>query len=231
MPTTNDALEIKTKRLEADDLTGLSVTLNICRKGLECLTDECKGAKYWSKDKPSNGETKEQVQEQIAAVYSKLSRKPPGEMASLAARTACSFRRDKYLLGSYGDIVLVMNWEEIASDIVIFNGDVKNLGAKLVDVSGAGGQQADWFKSFAFDEGPLTGHITSANDQLNELWARTTARNQTPPRIVGSYCEARLFRALRPTDVSKVFIPEDANAEMYLIEELERLIREMRAHQ
>ena len=220
-------LEIVNRPFAATDLESLSVTLNIRCEGLECLTNKEAGAFFRSQDQPADGETEAQVRQQIDAVYDRIKRKPPEYMASLAARCPLSFRYDNKLLNDYGKIVLLMDWVQIAPDIVIFNGDVKNLGAKLIQVRDSGAAQDDWLMPFTFDKEHLNTQVTSTGAKLDELWKKLTEIGATPPRIVGKYCEARLFRGLRPTDVLKAFVPDVARCQMPLVEELKRLNESM----
>jgi hypothetical protein len=229
--TATDSLEIVERSFTVDDIETLSVTLNIRRDGLECLTNEDTGTTFRSKDKPSNDETEEQVQRQITAVYDTIGRTPSGEMTSLAARFSGIFRSDNKLLTGYGDIVLLMDWAEIAPHIVIFNGDAKNLGSKLLEAGSSGSERSDWLRSFSFQDHDLDSQIASTALKLQELRAKSMGVHAMPPRIVGQYCEARLFRELLPTDVAKAFIPEVAHSEMSLIQELKRIKASMRTSQ
>jgi hypothetical protein len=224
----NCSIKVVNRAFTAADIEELSITLNIRSEGLEHLTNEETAAKFRSKDTPAAGENKELVEKQIKAVYDRINRSPEGEMASLAARFSGIYRSDSKLLCSYGDIVLVMDWRKIARDIVIFNGYVKNLGAKLLGSEfreGAGSHVVwnDWLRWFTVPGIDLDSEITSTKRQLEELWARSTVPRAMPPRVVGKYCEARLFRALRPTDVAKVFVPDVAHSELNLIIKLQEL--------
>ena len=156
---------------------------------------------------------------------------PSGKITSLAAQFSDTFRSDNKLLSGYGDIVLVMDWAEIAPDIVIFNGDAKNLGSKLLEAGTSGSERSDWLMSFSFHENDLSSQIASTALKLEELRAKCMGVQAIPPRIVGQYCEARLFRELLPTDVAKAFIPEVAQSEMSLIQELKRIKESMRTSQ
>lgn len=221
-------MDIVDRPFAKTDIVSLALTLNIRRCGLECLTSETEGQVFRSQDQPAGDETPAQVKQQIDAVYNRINRRPTGHMASLAARRPQSFRSDNNLLSSYGDIVLLIDWEEVAPDIVVFNGDVKNLGAMLIAPLGSGEGRNDLLISFGFDAKHRTEQIESTCTALDELWARTTKIDATPPRIFGKYCEARLFRPLRPTDISKVFIPGTGSSERNLVEKLGRLKESMR---
>jgi hypothetical protein len=228
LSSSEQSLQIVNRSFTQADVESLTVTLNIRRDGLEWLANEAAGAKFRSKDSPSDGETEKDVQNQITAVYDTIGRRPIGEMASLAARSALSYRYDSKLLTAYGDIVLVMDSSKLASDLVIFNGDVKNLGARLVEERKAGRELSNWLVSFGFDPGKLDSQILATSAELDKLWKKITQVRPALPRIVGKYCEARLFRELRALDVSKVFIPEVAKSEMTLVEELKQLKQRMR---
>ncbi len=226
--SSEQSFQIVNRPFAQADVEVLTVTLNIRRDGLQRLTDESTGAKFRSKDKPSDGETEKDVLEQITLAYDMIGRRPEAEMASLAARSALSYRYDNNLLTGYGDIVLVMDFAEIAPDLVILNGDAKNIGARLLEERKAGRELSNWLISFGFNPGNLDSQMQAASAELNELWKKISQIRPLRPRIVGRYCEARLLRALRPKDVSKVFIPEVANADIPLVEELKNLKQKMR---
>jgi hypothetical protein len=221
----SNSIEIVNRPLNAVDVAKLSITLNIRRAGFECLTDEKCGTKFRSKDVTAPGETEEQVEKQIEAVYRGINRPRPDEMASLATRFTASYKSDNGLLGRYGDIVLLMDWREIAADLVIFNGDVKNVGAKLVRDEGCkdSGPGGDWLRYFTLPRIDLESEISSAAEQLSDLLAKSRIPSAVPPRLIGKYFEARLFRALRPTDIAKVFVPDVASSEFGLVTKLKDL--------
>lgn len=178
---------------------------------------------------PASGETEEQVARQVEAIYRTINRPPPDEMVSLAARLPAI--PDKGLLEAYGDIVLLVDWREIAPDLVIFNGDVKNLGAKLVEVEGARdpGTGSYWLRYITLKGIDLASEIGAAAEELSDLRAKSRNPKAVPPRLLGQYFEARLFRALRPMDIAKVFVPQVASSELDLVAKLLELKKGMLA--
>jgi hypothetical protein len=180
-------------------------------------------------DERASGETEEQVAKQVEAIYRSINRPRPDEMVSLAARLPAI--PDKSLLEAYGNIVLLMDWREIAPDLVIFNGDVKNLGAKLIEVGGVRdhGTGSIWLRSVTLKGIDLTSEIDAAAEELSDLRAKSRDPKAVPPKLLGKYFEARLFRALRPMDIAKVFVPEVASSELDLVAKLQELKKEMLA--
>jgi hypothetical protein len=144
-------------------------------------------------------------------------------MVCLAARLPAI--PDKKLLEADGDIVLLVDWREIAADLVIFNDDVKNLGAKLIEVEGVRnhGTGSIWLRSVTLKGTDLASEIDAAAEELSDLWAKSRDPKAGPPKLLGQYFEARLFRALRPMDIAKVFVPEVASSELDLVAKLQEL--------
>lgn len=129
-------------------------------------------------------------------VYGPHSRSaPPKEFVSMAVRSGADSSGVAATLTSYGTIVLEISPAVVAMEGVIFNGDVKNLSVKV-----AADDDPGWVHRIAFD-----GDVSLLADELRRL--TTSGRSTTPtrPRLVGSYFEARLRRALVPQDIVTVW--------------------------
>lgn len=103
--------------------------------------------------------------------------------------------RDRYIAeGSSDELIFVVDFERIRSDLLLFAGDAQN----LVD---------EW------DSNKETLQVKTTLLPLRQLAAELESRvpkrgpqTTRPDRLRGPYFEARLTRPLRPTDISAIYL-------------------------
>lgn len=187
----------------------LRITTNIKQSDSCYFTEARYGCKWVSSDEDVlPGET---AMENVSAVYAAAGLAEPVEFASLAVRTC---RHDARNCNAYGPIILVVDADSIKDELLIFNGDVKNLGAKLQGEDRS--RHSEWVEIHTLSES--VSEIISAFGRLVQ-----NARNAEKPRLVGSYFEARLQRALRPTDIKSIYVPENDRVAMECAQAISRV--------
>ena len=164
-------------------------TLNIESDDLKFLAESEYGNQFFI--------TSEEI-EDVDLAYSIAGVAPPSVAASLAARVRGMFRRsDKSNLESYGDVVLLISPQAVADDIVVFNSDAKNLSS----LAKSEPENVRWF----------SGRDSKLAEQLHELKENSRTIPSKSPRLHGLYFEARLLRALKPTDIEAIYLPNTAD--------------------
>lgn len=163
----------------------VALTLNMQPEGLNFLSSSDFGRRYFSEDrKPAGG-----TQESMVRLYELLGRQRPQRFTSLALRTSESASRDQETLIGFGPVTLQIDFRSVADDLLIFNGDAQNLSYQLSEVVPI---------NHKMETAPLLA-------LLSEL--TRNKRKRMAPRQVGSYYEARLMRALLPSDISHIYVP------------------------
>ena len=208
----------------------LVITINIKTANLHNLTSKDKGYRYCSKDekvipdatedaqKTPNSEDIEKeldrsedeeldaneqlniatisqgedVKKSIRAAYKMAGIRSPKKFTSMAARIQ-NVPVNNSDLAPYGEVVLVVDPREVREHLVVFSGDAKTLGDALL--RGKGSHAKAWIRK-------------SASVLAKQL--RTYRQNRG--RAIGRYFEARLLRALKVTDISEIYVPEDNDA-------------------
>ncbi|XXT19002.1 hypothetical protein WME94_53140 [Sorangium sp. So ce429] len=176
-------------------------TVNLRAANLRRLIDATAGGRLVAGDQDVLPGVK--ASENVQRVWAALEEAPPKEFVSMAVRSGADSSGVAATLASYGTIVLEISPAVVAMEGVIFNGDVKNLSVKV-----AADDDPGWVHRIAFD-----GDVSLLADELRRL--TTSGRSTTPtrPRLVGSYFEARLRRALVPQDIVAVWAdPSDEEA-------------------
>jgi hypothetical protein len=172
----------------------IKITVNIHGYELRFLTEAVHGNQFYAKDEPALKD--ETVRANIQAVYSAVGISSPEQFTSCAARAAFN---QADTCNAYGNVVLVLNQDRIKNDLVIFNGDVKDIGHKIKGES----DPNSWIEVHT-----LTEPIDQLVSALNALTANARVRTNPPPRprLIGGYFEARLTRALKPEDIEAVHV-------------------------
>jgi hypothetical protein len=175
----------------ADPADGQVVfTLNIKSDDLKFLAEPQYGNEFYVTNEKN---------EDVKLAYSLAGVDRPAFTTSLAARIRGMFRsRNNSILESYGDVVLVINRQVVSEDIVVFSSDAKNL-------SSAAKSDRSNFRAFKGSNSKLAEH-------LRELKENGRSSASKSPRLMGLYFEARLLRALRPTDIEAIYLPIAADA-------------------
>lgn len=185
-----------TKNIDPDDITNY-------------LANSSAGFELFSLD------TKQLADEDVAttrAVLNEIAGKAQyaGPVSSLAARVARKHNSQDAILRGYGSIVLVLNYTSIQNDVAVFNGDFKTLGYNHIRDKKSDGR----IRTFRPREDPA--------DLARELDSYMNPRPLSTEAMYGAYFEARLYRSLRPIDVSEVyFLAGDSSAKdaAHLLEE------------
>lgn len=169
----------------------IALTRNIRATDLAYFTDDEAGRCSFSCDRdvlPG-----ENAQANVRRAYAAIGVAPPADrFVSLALRTG-----DEGLsrtLSAYGTVVLEIDLDRVGRDLVIFNGDVKDLGHKINDQD-----DATWAVQV-----PWNNDRAAVARRLTEIFANT--RTGRRPRRVGGYFEARLPRALVLADVLRIHV-------------------------
>lgn len=189
-------------------------TLNISTVDICFLTCTSKGQRFYSQDRPTvPGEDPNRVQ----AILNKLAGKPDyqGEVAALAARISENHARQRTSLNDYGEITLIADPDRIHADTIIFNGDFKTIGHNRIK-----------------DDGTTEGIVTWAvGKDLSSLAKELDRAMSNGPRcqsgIVGQYFEARLYRALKPTDFIRAYVPQANETAKKALTKLKELRKQM----
>lgn len=122
----------------------------------------------------------------------------PEQVTSLAARVRGMFRnRETVNLRAYGNVILVVSSGAVIDNVVVFSADAKNLSL-------AAGSNRESFVA-------IPGSDPDLARRLNELKQNSSAMPQKSPRLRGLYFEARLLRALRPTDIQAIYLLASAD--------------------
>lgn len=181
-----------------------TLTLNIPTCELQYLFGNDFNNEFFSRDQ--NALPGEDAQTNVSRVYKSLNLTVPKQFTSLALRIPTDGSSVANILKSYGDVVLVFDLSQLAKEILVLNGDVKDIGEKVADTG-----NVEWARSID----PLAEDFASKLEQMVRNSMSTTY--QGTDRRVGTYFEARLPRAITPTDVSAIYIaPENREALAYV---------------
>lgn len=150
----------------------------------------------WSKDEPAS--SSESTEQNVSCIYDLAGVPKPDRFASLALVIAATPRAHG-VLQLFGAHLLILRPETTLKDLFVLNGDVKNLGKYLQD--GADRSQIKIWRGESLS--------------LNELGTCAGMKSMTPagPRLHGQYFEGRLLRAIRPTDIAKIYIQYSDDSE------------------
>ncbi len=161
---------------------------------LDTLLDACEEAELGEDAKRNITQSVEgeEVEKSVRAAYRMARMKVPRPFTSMAARIH-GFPSSNADLTPYGDVVIVVDLKEVRDHLVVFSGDVKTLGRALL--GGEGGYAKAW-------------RIRKSIDALEKKLRKYKDRSQIVKHSVGRYFEARLTRALKVTDISKIYVPE-----------------------
>ena len=165
------------------------ITINIRHNELYHMVEESSGFCFFSKDE--RGIKEENVEENIKKLYSIANLIKPTKSTSCAARTG-NPKEEK--LKCYGDVLCVLNHERIASEVYIFNGDVKNIACKLQNK--LLGEKCMVVIQERIDLGKLRKQL--------DIMVSNQRRNNFP-RLIGNYFEARLMRPMLKTDIQEIY--------------------------
>jgi hypothetical protein len=166
----------------------VALTCNLPPSELAYLLSDEHGKCFWSNDEdvlPG-----EDAGENVRRVFTALGLDSRTQFTSLAAQSGADNSNICKTLRSYGNATLVIDPGLLGSEeVVIMNGDVKDLGAKVEETG-----DSTWAER-------VSGHggIAALASRLEKLVSN--ARQGKRPRRVGSYFEARLLRALTPNDI------------------------------
>lgn len=207
------------------------ITLNIKTTNLDYLTSKTHGYQYFSKDEKALADAAEEtyetsnnkdnldtlldaseedelgedaernivesvegdeVKKSVLAAYKMAGMRVPRRFTSMAERIQ-GFPASNVDLAPYGDVVVVVDPKQVKNDLVVFSGDVKTLGHALF--KGQGSYAKAW--RIKNSVGTLANQLRSYREYA-----------QLVKRTVGRYFEARLTRALKVTDISKIYVPD-----------------------
>lgn len=186
----------------------LELTLNLTGESVSFFLEPRHGRCFKSRDQ--RGLPGEDVAANMLRLYRAIGIEPPQSFASLALRTSFGGATVRQTLGAYGTLVLRLDLDRLGPELVIVNGDAKNVAYKIA-------QEDDDTYAVRI---PWTNRAAVAG-LLTEYFEN--GRRNRRPRIHGQYIEARLPRALVLADVLSVHVdPRDADA----IEAAERLCAE-----
>lgn len=173
----------------------LAVTLNIPLGELAFLVADQHGRQFYARDEQAlEGED---ATANVARVYDALGVPAPKSFTSLGVRTPMDRSNVAATLACYGEIVLEIDIPAVSEDLLIVNGDFKDLGLKIASEVR---DNVRWAQRLV--------HTQGCESLLKDITLMmTNARDGLHPRLVGSYFEARLLRPLVPTDVSAVYAP------------------------
>jgi hypothetical protein len=176
----------------------VALTLNLRPRSVRVFIEEKYDRCFRSCDEA--GLPGENVRENLARLYNALAIVPPPDFASLALRTHHCGAALGQTLAAYGSLVLELDLERLGSDLIILNGDVKNIAFKI-----AKADDARWAHRI-----PWLGPARFLDD-VETLFQNT--RLGLRPRIHGNYIEARLPRPLIREDILRVHVdPNDQEA-------------------
>ena len=186
--------QVFSRKLSQNDVR---FTVNLRAADLKRLINP--GGRFFSRDQ--NALPGEAATANVRQVWAALGEETPAEFVSIAVRSGADSSNVWTTLALYGGVVLEILPRIIAAEAVIFNGDVKTVGLKVAET----GEPA-WANKIAFN-----GDIKALAAELHQLIKN--ARSGVRPRLVGSYFEARLRRALVSGDVCAVWVdPSDVDA-------------------
>jgi hypothetical protein len=178
--------------------TDVALTLNIPASDLRYLIKWRHCRRFFACDEDALPE--ENARANVKRVYQALGIPQPKRFASMAVRTAQDSAAVALTLVAYGSVVLELDLASLGHELVIFNGDVKDLGFRVAGGDNALPARVRW-----------DGDRTQLATELSTLVQN--ARNGLRPRLVGRYFEARLQRALVPKDIETVYVdPQDQEA-------------------
>lgn len=169
---------------------GLELTLNLRPRDVTFFLEERYARCFVSRDEP--GLPDEDVATNVRRLYRVLGQARPERFTSLALRTEHGGHGLRQYLAAYGTLVLQLNLERLGPELIIVNGDFKNVAYKIAtEDDDAYAERITWS-----DRATVVG-------RLRELFAN--ARKNLRPRIHGSYVEARLPRPLVLNDIANVY--------------------------
>ncbi len=174
----------------------LALTRNIRADDLAYFTVDAAGRCSFSRDQDVlSGEN---ARANVRRAYEAIGAVSPERFVSLALRTGDEGTSLSTTLRAYGTVVLEIDLDRVAPDLVIFNGDVKDLGHKIYTEG-----DATWVVRIPWNN----DHAVVARC-LTELIVND--RTGVRPRRVGRYFEARLPRPLVLADVLRIHVdPRD----------------------
>jgi hypothetical protein len=149
----------------------------------------------------------ENVEKSIRAAYKMAKTRVPKRFTSMAARIH-GFPVSNADLAPYGDVVVVVDPKEVRGHLVVFSGDVKTLGDALL--KGEGSQAKAW---------QVMKSVGALAKQLSEY----RQDPEVAKRAIGRYFEARLRRALKIKDISKIYVPESDEVARKAADKINRL--------
>lgn len=150
----------------------------------------------------------EDVKKSVRAAY-KMARiiRAPKRFTSMAARIQ-GFPASNSDLTPYGDVVVVVDPKAVRDHLVVFSGDVKTLGDAIRRDEG------NHAKAWRIKKSP-------------SVLAKQLGTYKQNPKIaghaIGRYFEARLMRALRPTDILEIYVPKGDEAAWKAADEINEL--------
>ncbi|SMC19866.1 hypothetical protein SAMN02745134_00949 [Clostridium acidisoli DSM 12555] len=168
------------------------LTLNIPSDEVKFLFETAYGKQFYAKDE--QGIQGEDVAKNISNLYKIISKTATDKFVSLAVRT--DFDNAGYY-SCYGDVVVLVDKKRISDDVVIFNGDVKDIAKKVMETD----NQEKWVEIHYMNEPNLY-------ERLKKLFENANSMEQKIPRKMGKYFEARMQRALTPEDILEIYIDE-----------------------
>ncbi len=186
------------------------LTINMKTKDLSCFVKP--PYTFYSKDSLNNSE-----KIVLQKIYHHFKIEQPEKFCSLACRTKKA--PGSSALFAYGDVVLVIKVEEVSHNVVLFNGDVKDLIRKI-------DSDEDIEKYVEVMKDISSKSIVGT---LEELKSRQRPNSSvTQKRLIGQYFEARLLRPLKITDLNgEIYIPSNSKScseVVKMVNQLENLI-------
>ena len=195
-------LEIVYDELPCPSQTEVIFTRNARLEHIRCLLCASYGQQLYSRD-------------DLPRVQSTLNRfagRPnyQGKFASLAARISRKHKMQSDTLRAFGDITLVVDPDTIRKDAVIFSGDFQNIGANRISSNGTVEGVTTW----------------QATEDLSRV-ARELDDAMHASQVCGQYFEVRLYRALTPTDLIKIYAPDADDSVKEKLRKLTKIRGEM----
>ncbi len=121
---------------------------------------------------------------------------------------------------NYGSICLILKIENIKDKTVIFNGDVKNLAFRIFAMNSS---PKKYLRTHSLDA-PMFKTLVHLQRYYWNKMAWAMFKKPFFPRMVGTYFEARIFRAITSADIEMIVVPLDLGKnEMKLVEALATL--------
>lgn len=149
----------------------------------------------------------EVVKKSVRAAYKMAKIRATKRFTSMAARIQ-GFPASDSDLTPYGDVVVVVDPKAVRDHLVVFSGDVKTLGDAI---RRDGGNHA---KAWRIKKSP-------------SVLAKQLGTYKQNPKIaghaIGRYFEARLMRALKPTDILEIYVPKGDEAAWKAANEINEL--------